>query len=745
MKHDAHMRKLKGAALMFCICAAVFALILLRYDASNVLPDVKSYAASPMVLARDGELLHAYLSRDDEWCMPISLDRMGRWTALAAVCIEDKRFYEHNGVDLIAVLRSTVYNLKARRIVTGASTISSQLIRTALPRPRTFGTKMSEFWMAMKLENKLDKDEILELYLNRVPFGGNIRGVEAASRAYFSKSAEGLSLAESVALLSLLPAPSRLRPDRYPERAQAARDANLAKMLSSGLITEEQYRTAKLEAMTAKRYSISPGSHFIAAHATKNSLQTINRTTISKKMQEELAAKIKLGLARYPLGVTAASIIIDNRTREVLAYVGNGRFGQKTEASQVDCGKAPRSPGSVLKPFIFAAAIEKGLLTPETMLADSPIAFKGSSPRNFDRSYRGPVSARSALASSLNAPSVRVLRHVGYDNAVNKLRALGFEYIDKPGSYYADALALGGCETTLIQLAAAYATLAGEGRYSPLKWQTLDSSTERSVLSRASCYVTLDMLRDTDRILPIYREIFNEAESMISFKTGTSYGLRDAWAAGVSKNYTVIVWMGNPKGEGATDLIGLNAAVPLLLNIFRDIYKAEEFRKPEEVYTREVCALSGLSPSKYCPSLIRDLAIRDISSASICAMHRIVDGKTDIIWPRELAYWINRTTPALKDEIKIIKPRSGSRIILGAGKNTETLNFLAEGKAPRHWFLDGKYVGIDENPVGIFVEVAKGKHKAVVLSGGAEDSIEFELVESHSGNDNINIGNEILK
>lgn len=748
MKHISQANKYSRVVLISAIAVAVAGLVFLRFDVSNRVPDVTNYSASPLVLDRGGILLHASLSGDDEWCIPISLDKMGKWTARAAVEIEDKRFYRHRGIDWIALLRSAVYNLKEGRVVTGASTITSQLIRIARPRPRTFATKASEFWMAMKLERSFSKDAILELYLNRAPFGGNVRGIEAAARIYLGKRAESLSLGESVALLSLLPAPSRFRPDRYPDRAREVRDADLKRLRERGLVAEADYTAALAEGISGGRYALPRDAHFAAARFTGHQHERITNSTISVEAQKMLERKLEQALAAYPQKITASAIIVENKSREVLAYVGNGRFGSEAAAAYVDCGASPRSPGSALKPFIYATAIERGLLTPASLLADTPIAFRGSAPRNFDMSYRGPVSARSALVASLNAPAVRVLRSVGYERATAKLRLLGFESITKQGAEYADALVLGGCEVSVTELAAAYATLAGEGVYSDLSWKLNSPLQKRQVLSPDACYVTLDMLKDTGRILPIYREIMKDKNIQLAFKTGTSYGLRDAWAAGVSPSHTVVVWMGIPSGAGAGELIGLNAAVPPMLNIFQEIplNSTRDFKRPKSIFTRKVCAISGSLPLRYCASLISDFAIRNVSSNEICKIHKYVDGKVITDWPDELKYWFasDSTSTSEGRTVKIVRPIDRSKIILDPGQNSKKINLRAEGSGNYNWYLDGKYIATDDRGLGIFMEVSKGFHKLTVLSGSAQDSIEFEVVEAMEAVDNFEMRNRVL-
>jgi penicillin-binding protein 1C len=685
------------------------------------------------VLDRGGDVLNVRLSDDDEWCVPVSLDEMGAWTGTVAVQLEDKRFYQHGGVDFIAICRSLFYNARARRVVTGASTITTQLIRVADPQPRTYSVKFSEFWRAARLEAKLSKPEILELYLNRAPFGGNIRGIEAASRAYFNKSARYLSLSESALLISILRAPSRFRPDRHPDEAATLRDRSLNLLRERGVISAESLEEAKREALPGRRYAFPRRAEMASAHAARGDGGIVTKSTISGPLQLVLEKNIENALSSYPSQITAAAIVVGNGTGEALAYIGNGRFGSGLPGSEVDCGSAPRSPGSALKPFIYAAAFERGMLTPASLLADTPVAFRGSAPRNFDLSYRGPVSARTGLASSLNAPAVRVLRRVGYASAIGVLRRFGFARIDRDAAYYADALVLGGCEVTLLELASAYRALARMGIYEPLRWTFDAASQGRSAVSAGACYMTLDILRDTGRLLPLYRDIFAGERRVIAFKTGTSHGLRDAWCIGVSKGYTVGVWLGTPEGKSSERLIGLESAAPVVMRIFKELgdKEGDMFPMPGSIYERTVCALSGMSPTENCANRTRDLAIRGVSPVALCELHKNVDGKIRVIWPPELSNWINAADEKLipLQPVRITKPLSRARYRLEREDQKVSLLFSAEGPLPRHWFLDGEFLGEDRAGDGIFADVPRGHHTVSVLSRGQTDRSSFEVLD----------------
>jgi penicillin-binding protein 1C len=466
------------------------------------------------------------------------------------------------------------------------------------------------------------------------------------------------------------------------------------------------------------------------------------RSSIDRNYQILLEKNISDVLINYPDDITAAGIIVENSTGAVRAYVGNSRHGTPLRNAQVDCGAAPRSPGSALKPFIYAAAFESGKLTPASLLADTPLAFRGSAPRNFDMSYRGPVTARNALASSLNAPAVRVLRMVGYSNAKAVLNHFGFNLISENPLHYTDSLMLGGCEVTLLQLAAAYRALASEGSHMELRWNENLPALSKRVISPEAAYIVTDILQDQKRLIPIYQEIFQEMNMRVAFKTGTSYGFRDAWCIGYTKNYTVGIWVGSPPGNGDSDLVGIRAATPIMLKVTREIWNDTEtpFVRPRGIYIRNVCSLSGALPTKDCPQTIKDLAIRNVSSTHLCSLHKKLDGRLYIAWPSEFSNWIvnYENIFTTQDKVKIIRPASGHIVILQNNEKPERIFLSAEGGAPQYWYLDGKFIGISRDGKGLFADVTRGRHRASVLSGESSDTVSFEVKSSAEIRERLN-------
>lgn len=722
-------------ALVVCAVILFTAGLLIRV-CSRPEAVVVNYPVSGACYDAKGELMYATLSRSDEWCLPVRLELMGSWLPAVAVNIEDRRFYTHHGVDILAVARAAWLNMRAGRVRSGASTITAQVVRIATPRPRTPRSKAIEFLGAWMLESSLPKRDILELYLNRAPFGGNLRGVEAASRAYFGKAAELTTLGESALLIGLLRAPSSLRPDRYPGRARKARDGVLRLLVQRGAITKGEYLSALREPVVARREAMPRKALLASRAALRESPFSRVDSTIDPNLQGALENTLEEAVSRLPDEITASAVVIDNTTREVKAYVGNARYGRQVPASFVDCAAAPRSPGSTLKPFLYALAFADGTLTPASLLADTPIAFQGAAPRNYDLTNRGPVSARTALALSLNAPAVRVLRRIGYGRAIDLFRRLGFSYMTKEAPHYADSLVLGGCEVSVLQLAAAYAALAGGGEYARPRMtrQTTPSALPGDrvrVYSQEAAYLAIDVLRDERRRLPLYSHFAGEGPA-IAFKTGTSHGMRDAWTAACTKTLTVAVWFGDPSGRSHAQLVGLDLASPAALKYLAAVRgrRDEAVVPPQGVYKREVCSLSGALPRDVCPHIVQDYAIRDVSSQSLCDIHVRGEGGVTLNFPDELRGWMQmRTVGSVTDggDVRITRPPRAAIYDLMPGKRSTRVYVFSEGVGEGNWYLNGRHILRTNDGEGGFIEAAEGQHKLSVLIGERTDTVFFEV------------------
>jgi penicillin-binding protein 1C len=703
-------------------------------------PDPRDFPVSPIVWDSNGALLHVALSADEEYLMPEPLSGMGRWLPLVAVGIEDKRFFSHLGVDPLALARALWQNLKSARVVSGASTITVQLVRLSKPRPRTLASKMREFLEAVRLDAALSKEEILELYLNRAPFGGNLRGVGAASRAYFGKAPADLSLGESALLVALLRGPSAYRPDRRPALAKARRDFVLDLILDKGLAAREDVAAAKSEEVLGRR--ANPPKQ--APHLSQRLIaaQKPGRfrwgaegfrgiaTTLDGERQGHLEGRLASALEGFAPEVAGAGLIMDNRTGAVLAHAG--AVSKSGRPSFVDFTLARRSAGSTLKPFVYLAAFAEKGLNPSMMLADTPLALGGAAPRNFDGGYRGPVSAKKALAESLNAPAVRVLRMVGQSSALGVMGRAGLRL--KAEGDYGDSLVLGGAETALTELAAAYGTLArggvrvfpvyqkseallagnshegfsseAEGPW-PENFEGLPPGASEPVLDPAAVWLVNQSLIDDGRLPP------GLAPGAAAFKTGTSHGFRDAWLMAWTRDYTVGLWLGDPSGAPHEGLSGLSALGPAAVALLSSLGPPSPWPGPPAGLERyRACPLSGEPASPDCPGHVWAWRLARDRRTVPCALHAREGGLLVLRWPAGLSGFMSaRGAP---EGPKIASPADGQifRLVPGASK----IPLKSEGaEGVVHWFLDSEHLFSSKPGDTRLLPVTQGEHTIAII------------------------------
>lgn len=715
------------AALLSGIAAFVLLYLLIPLDPEQV----TRIEASPALYDARGRLFHLRLSSNSEWQIPIPLSEMGKWLPLVAVGVEDGRFYRHPGIDPLALLRATVQNIAARRVVSGASTITSQLIRLSISerepsergpavparRARNLGTKVREFIQAMKLERVMTKEKILENYLNQAPFGGNIRGVQAASLLYFGKPALKLSPGEACLMIGMLKGPTLYRPDLRPEAARRRRDTVIRFLRDRGVLTSDTARRALLEDLPHRRCAPPLRAfHFaelvLEDGATGDGDGRID-TTLDLEIQTKLESLLRQSLSDLPREVTLSAGIVDNRTARLVGWVGNARFGDGSRNAWVDCGRAPRSPGSLLKPFAYLSAIDRGSLTASTLLADSSMAFSGRAPRNFDLSYRGAVSTRVALAESLNAPAVRVLRLAGPDRVLQLMRECGLAHLTQPATHYGDSLILGGCEVTVLEALEAYTALASLGRHRPLSLtpSTLPPEGPR-MASEAACWIVSDILDNRSRLTTFSRETLGQYWH-VALKTGTSYGLRDAWSAAWTPDYTAVVWVGNPEGDPWPGLVGARAAAPVAVKLLRTISpRSSWYGKPAGLVLRTVCALSGQPPTAACTSTRLDWSIEGVTQTTPCSLHVIRRGQPTLMLPAEFS---SRETPQEQIQrravLSITSPIAEAVYTSAPLDLRQRIPMRAEGAVGRvWWYLDGTYIGSALPNETFFHRVPDGRH-----------------------------------
>ncbi len=612
----------------------------------------------------------------------------------AILTSEDKWFYYHYGINPVSIATAIYDNLRAGEVVRGGSTITMQLARLMEPKARNIPNKLIEMFRAVQLEHAYSKSEILAFYFNMLPYGGNIVGTAAASRFYFNKPQHALSLGEAALLAAIPNAPERLRPDRFPENARKAREKVLNRLLARRQISEQQWQEAVQEPIPHKRHPLPFKAPHLSRMLVKKNRWSAKSTkdgriytTIDTKVQETAArilneylvdAERQPSLRGSHSTSTGAVIVMDTQNRHVLAMVGSHDFFDRKALGQINGTLAPRSPGSALKPFVYALAMEEGLITPETLLFDVPVTHADYTPVNYDGKYNGYVTARQALARSLNVPAVNLTARlenrtarVGGSTLHAFLKQAGISTL-APAQKYGLSMVLGGCEVNLLELTTLYAGLANMGEFGPyqltlprnsqqksgnqpsaISSQSQDGSersislnrrfptaesehSERSeshftqrLLRKETSFIITEML--TKSQLPTNTvknpEAFERTMTLpkIAWKTGTSYGHRDAWCIGYSPTLTIGVWLGNFDGKGTPMLSGTDAATPILFALFTALTGQDThrwFTKPEQIKTRHVCALSGAPVSPHCPTHKEDVYIPGISSVAVCSIHK---------------------------------------------------------------------------------------------------------------------------
>jgi penicillin-binding protein 1C len=666
----AALQSKRARVLTRVIAAAILAPILALLVTAALLPlppallGPQAYDASTEIRDRHGTVLRELRAGDGKRARFCPIDSIGEAALRAVIAAEDKRFEFHPGVDPIAVLRAAAQAAASGRVVSGASTISQQLARNLVPRPRTIPGKFLEMALAVRIEASLSKRAILEQYMNQVAFGPGLRGIEAASRFYFDKPPRDLSLAEAAALAGIPRGPSLYDPRKGKDRLLRRRDRILDRMLKAGAASPEDVLRAKAEPLELAPRGGGLGAPHLTYAVLSGALSPASlepplrgraasiSLTIDRGLQRELevlAQSTVRDLASRR--VTAASLVVlDNATGEILAYVGSPDIEDAANLGHNDGVLALRQPGSTLKPFLYGLAMERLGFTAATALPDVAIHFPEKDgdyhPQNYDGRFHGPVRLREALANSYNVPAVVTAEAVGVARALDRLQGLGFASLDKDAATYGLALALGDGEVRLIDLANAYATLARGGLYRPVR-AVLEArdvagapvpradAAPRRVLDEAVSHVLIDILSDKSARLSSFGE--NSALDLpfpAAAKTGTSKGFRDNYAVGFTPDFTVAVWVGNFDGSPMEGVSGVTGAGPLfqaaMLAASR-LRPPRPFDRPAQLLTEAtVCALSGEAPGPACPHTRRELFVFVHGGPSAggptktCSMHEIV-------------------------------------------------------------------------------------------------------------------------
>jgi len=610
--------------------------------------------ASIQITDRTGDLLREI--QPDGTGAPVELADVAPQVVVALVATEDRRFYRHHGVDLLALARAVKQNAAAGEITSGGSTLTMQVARALRGRTTraTFGDKLAEAHLALRLDLRRSKDEILALWLNRVAFGNRAHGIEAAAQTYFAKSARDLTVPEAALLVGLPQRPSALDPFRYADRAKARQQTVLAAMQREGQITNDEH-----EALSSTPLAfVRPHTTFRAPHFVEHVRQRVPegtlevQTTIRPSLQleaETIVASHLRGLADASV-TAAAAVVLDNQTGDVLAYVGSPDFWDESARGQVDGARALRQPGSALKPFTYALAFQSGQTTPDALIADLDLqiveAGGAFSPENYDKVFHGPVPARQALASSYNVPAVRLVQEVGPEALLKLLRRSGFESLKQSAEHYGVGLTLGNGEVRLVELARAYAGIARGGALpsvQTVRWirtvagDTLHRQRETTTdmgLTPEVTYLLADILSDPEARAPGFgRGGPLELPFPVAVKTGTSKDYRDNWAVGFTPHHTVAVWVGNADGSPMRWVSGTRGAGPIFNALMRELGSGGDFERPEGIVEREVCAVSGDRPGAVCPTTRRAIGLASHAHRDTCQIHQriAVDARTGLL------------------------------------------------------------------------------------------------------------------
>ncbi|MCF8427353.1 MAG: penicillin-binding protein 1C [Bacteroidia bacterium] len=610
---------------------------------------------SSILLDQNGKLLQAKIASDGQWRIKEQQEVPEKF-AQAIICFEDKRFYYHPGIDPLALGRAIWLNLQHRKVLSGGSTLSMQVIRISRNKNRTIFQKLIEMILTLRLEISYSKAEILSLYANHAPFGGNVVGLQTAAWRYFGRSADQLSWGEAASLAILPNSPSLVRPDKNRTILLEKRNKLLDQMLLQGIIDKQTCDLAKQEPIPNKALPLPNHAPNLLSSIQQGLLgfqssEPFLKTTINLNLQERVNEILERHHQQLKAnGINnAAALVMDVETGNVTVYAGNVFHPNNPEIeSYVDMIPAKRSPGSTLKPLLYAAMLQDGLILPKTLLVDIPTQVAGYTPQNFDLKYDGAVPADKALARSLNIPAVRMLQQYRYERFYFLLKQLGIKSLNQGANHYGLSLILGGGENSIWEISGVYASLArtlnhyavNSGRYNPqdLSPPKVLVQTEKKketpnllnlqkqfYLNAGSVYNTFEAMQELVR--PGEEQLWNQfiSSKRIAWKTGTSFGFRDGWAIGITPKNVVCVWVGNADGEGRPGLIGVSTAAPILFDIFKLLPNTPWFNPPyDDLEYKAICRESGNSPNNFCENIDSIWCAKAKATQPICQYHQLI-------------------------------------------------------------------------------------------------------------------------
>ncbi len=682
---------------------------------------------STVVESEEGELLGARIAADEQWRFP-PCDTVPERFATALVQFEDRRFRWHPGVDPLALGRAVKDNFQNGHVVSGGSTITMQLIRLSRQKERTLWQKLIEAVLATRAELRYSKKKILALYASHAPFGGNVVGLEAASWRYFGRPASELSWGEAATLAVLPNAPASLHPGRNRDELLAKRNRLLKRLLEHGDLDADDYEAALSEPLMDEPLPLPAWASQYVESCPKG-VRTHSHLRIHLQIAIETAVNRRSDELAQEGVADLAAVVIDNRSGEIIAYVGNASPERDRPGRQVDIARAPRSTGSILKPFLYAASLQEGTILPYTLLPDIPMNLSGFAPQNFDRQFYGAVPANEALARSLNVPSVFLLRQYGVPKFHSLLKELGFTTLTQSPEHYGLSLILGGAEARLEEVTRAYY------RYFIREDSPLDPSAR---------WYTFEALKEVNRPDELDWRLIRSLRKA-AWKTGTSYGFRDAWAVGMTPEWAIGVWAGNADGHGVPGLTGARTAGPVLFDILNLLpYSGEWFEEPDfgapESHATwvDICQNSGMLAGPNCPSQPMPVPTAGLDSEP-CPYHR--DGEFVLPPAMEWYYrphhseYIGTSRKRSESIIQFIYPQNGALLTI-----PRQLNGQVEGvvfRAAHHrtdatlwWHLDNSYVGETRLRHELRLSPAEGQHTLTVVDDeGNTTSVRFTITK----------------
>lgn len=759
LKRFAYRHKIKLAIFMAFLVLWLFCLPKNLFDDPN----------STVVNSSDGALIGARIADDGQWRFP-EMDSVPKRFEECILLFEDEYFYQHPGFNPVSIIKAIGHNLtkKSRR---GGSTITQQVIRLSRKnKSRTYAEKVVEIFMATRLELRYSKKEILRLYASHTPYGGNVVGLETAAWRYFGIPAHELSWGQAAALAVLPNAPALIFPGRNERTFLEKRNRLLEKLKNKGIIDETTYELATAEPLPQKPVPLPD----VAPHLTERIRNEHSGERVTTSIDRALQQRLNLLAETHYHQLKGneihnlAILVLDVETRKVLGYVGNSPSG-KEHANYVDIITKNRSTGSTLKPFLFASLLDEGQLLPHSLVEDVPTVINGYHPQNFDKKHVGAVPASRALSRSLNVPAVRLLREYGLQKFYNKLKKIKLESLDKPSSYYGLSLILGGAESSLWEVTESYAAMASTLNYfvdhsstyrthefvqpSYLLDLEIDLGTQQfdpPIFGAGAIYSTFQSMYEVNRPEGDENWHFFDSSQPIAWKTGTSFGFKDAWAVGVTPKYAIGVWAGNADGEGRPGLTGITAAAPLLFDVLDALPHSGWFQEPfDDLVEVEVCSQSGYRTSVFCDDVKKEYVPTHGTRSGPCPFHQqlFLDAsetyrvnsecyplenmvaKNWFVLPPTIEYYYALSNPNYKELppylancsemenqlMEFIYPKANEAVLLPKDLGTKTKDILLklahqQNNATVYWYLDDTYMGKTENFHELILDIKPGEY-----------------------------------